>query len=410
MHQRLLERLPIFACAGFIGFLFLAHIWNFAVERDWPKLRIRSSQPLDGVARPEPAPWTLEAFLAGKTQRAVSVNLGRTSPVFPISVRAKNQLLYSLFGVSGAANVEIGRDGQLFATGYIEEYCRRGAEPDMAQINGWADEVAEISERARKLGKGFLYLVSPSKAAHAPQYMPSGRRCPALADARAQEKLEPYDEALAQRATPYLDAARLLRAARADYPIDLFPRGGIHWNLLGAALTLREATRIYAAQPQGSPIGEFDFSWREDDEAKGADRDLLDLLNLFWPDDHYPTAAIRRASAPIACARVPRLALVGDSFLRELIIVASQAPCPPTIDYWFYMRDDGGEIILSRFRTAPGEIGNGERLSADLSLLPQSIAEADAILLEENESSLALSKQVGNLLEATRDKRFEAPP
>ena len=114
MTRRIFERLPIFACAGFIGFLFLANLWNYAVERDWPKLRIRSAQPLNGVTSPEPAPWTLSAFLTGETQRAASMNLGRTSPVFPISVRAKNQTMYSLFGVSGAANIAIGRGGQLF--------------------------------------------------------------------------------------------------------------------------------------------------------------------------------------------------------------------------------------------------------------------------------------------------------
>ena len=43
MKSLTLARLPIFACAGFIGFLFLANLWNFAVERDWPKLRIRSA-------------------------------------------------------------------------------------------------------------------------------------------------------------------------------------------------------------------------------------------------------------------------------------------------------------------------------------------------------------------------------
>jgi len=82
MARRFLERLPIFACAGFVAFLFLANLWNFAVERDWPKLRIRSAQPLNGVAKIEPAPWTLKAFLAGETQHAVSMNLGRSRRCF----------------------------------------------------------------------------------------------------------------------------------------------------------------------------------------------------------------------------------------------------------------------------------------------------------------------------------------
>ncbi|HYA81390.1 MAG TPA: alginate O-acetyltransferase, partial [Methylocystis sp.] len=241
-------------------------------------------------------------------------------------------------------------------------------------LDAWPEKIAAISARASELGKGFVYLFSPSKAAHAPEYIPLNRRCPALGADSAQQKLAPYRDALAARGVPYLDAARLLREASAIYPIDLFPRGGIHWNLLGAGLALRETSRLLAAEPAGSPIGDYAFDWREEDEAKGVDRDLLDLLNLLWPDAHYPTAAIFRTGPPTSCARAPKLLLVGDSFLREIIVAASQAPCPPIIEHWFYAQGGEGGAAMLRYRTQPGEIGNGERLVADLALLPQSFA------------------------------------
>jgi len=402
MARRFLERLPIFACAGFVAFLFLANLWNFAVERDWPKLRIRSAQPLNGVAKIEPAPWTLKAFLAGETQHAVSMNLGRLSPVFPISVRAKNQLMYSLFRASGAANVVVGRQEQLFAAGYIDEFCARGEAPEQAKLNAWADGVSEIASAAKAKGKGFVYVISPSKAAHAPQYLPAGRTCPALTRGVTQEKLPPFRAALELRQTSYVDGSHLLDEAQPNYPFDLFPRGGIHWNLLGAALTMQEMTRVIARNSGASPVGEYDFDWREEDAAKGTDRDLLDLLNLFWPDDHYPTATVTRRGGEGACVKTPRLLMVGDSFLRELIVVAAQAPCPPEIDYWFYVRDDAGGITLTRYHTAPGEIDNGERMPTDLELLPESFAKADAVVLEENEANIGNNRQVGNLLDAVR--------
>lgn len=397
------ERLPIFACAGFIGFLFLANLWNFSVERDWPKLRIRSSQPLNGVPKIEPAPWTPEAFLSGETQKAVSSNIGRASPVFPIAVRLKNQFMYSLFHASGAANIVVGREEQLFATGYIDEYCGRGAAPDPAKLQDWADRIGEISLSAPAQDKRFVYLISPSKAAHAPQYLPAGRSCPALAAGAGNLKLAPFRAALQRRAVPFVDSSELFAREKSAYKIDLFPRGGIHWNLLGAALTLRQASDIL--EGQGGPLlGGYDFDWSEDDLAKGTDRDLLDLLNLFWPDDAYPTAALSRKAAGASCPRTPHLLLVGDSFLREVIVAAAVAPCPPEIDYWFYVRDDAGGISLTRFLTAPGEIGNGARLSADLRLLPESFAWADAVVLEENESNIGNNRQVGNLLDAIRAK------
>lgn len=404
MNARLSSRLPIFACAGLILFLFLANLWNFAVERDWPKLRIRSAHPLAGVSRPEPAPWSLEAFLSGETQRAVSGNLGRGSPMFPISVRAKNQFVYSLFKASGVSNIVVGKDEQLFEAPYVDEFCRRGAPPDPSVIGRWADAVAEIRSAVAAQAKSFVYLVSPSKPAYEPGWLPPGRSCAALQQGRDTEKLGPYAAALSARGVPHVEAQSLMRRARAEYPIEMFPRGGTHWNLLGAAIALREMAQAFAAQPAGWPLGAFDFDWREVDVASGTDRDLLDLLNLVWPPDHYPTAAVFRRGPAGACAKPPRLLMVGDSFLRELVVVAAQAQCPPIVDHWFYMRSENGEVALSRYLTQPGETGNGERLGADLSLLPESFALADAVLLQENAINLTKTRQVGELLAAVRGR------
>ena len=402
MNARLLARLPIFAAAGLIGFLFLANLWNFAVERDWPKLRVRSAEPLNGLSPRQPAPWTLAAFLSGETQHAVSKSIGVESPAFPISVRAKNQLLYSLFGISGAANVVVGRDLELFGAGHIDEFCARGAPQDETRMRVWVDEIAQIAVAARARGKSFVYLIAPSKVAYMRQKLPRERFCRALALSADTDKRAPFRAALTQQNVPLLDTAELFHRERGNYPIDLFPRGGIHWNLLGAALTLRETTQIFAAQSAGSPIGDFQFDWRERDVAQGDDRDLVDLLNLLWPDDRYPTATISRRGSGEDCAKTPRLLLVGDSFLRQLVLVASQAPCPPNIDYWSYMRNDAGGEILGRFHIKAGEIGEGERVVAVPAQLAESFAQADAVLLEENEYNIGQTTQVGALAQAAR--------
>src|SRR5208283_3457640 len=122
--------------------------------------------------------------------------------------------------------------------------------------------------------------------AHFPQYLPAGLNCPALAHiSAAQAKLAPFRAALEQRGAPYVDSAQLL----------------------GAALALRDATRVFDAAPGGSPFRRFDFDWREDDLAKGTDRDLLDLLNLYWPDDRYPTAIVEGRGRGGACPRTPHI-------------------------------------------------------------------------------------------------------
>ncbi|WP_166141941.1 alginate O-acetyltransferase [Methylosinus sp. RM1] len=397
MRRTLLHRSPIYAAAGAVLFFFLASLWNYAVERDYPKLRLRSANPLAGVAKPAPTEVSLGKILSGETQKSFSDNLAQSLPVFPFAVRARNQLLYSLFGASGASGLVIGRDAQLFERFYIDEFCRRDAPPSEPTLARWAQRVAENEAAVHARGKGFAYVISPSKASQYPQYFPAGMKCPAQARGTI-DKLAPYRAALEARGLRFVDSPALLEARKKDFDIDFFPRGGTHWNLLGAALATREATRLIGDE---AGLGFFDFDWRRDNVAVGADRDLLDLLNLLWPDPHYPVATILRApDAKAQCARAPRLLALGGSFVREIIVSLAQAPCPPQIDYWFSMRLANEDFDLVRYHTAPGETGNGERRPADLTELRASAEEADAILLEENEANIGTLSQVENLWRA----------
>ena len=76
------------------------------------------------------------------------------------------------------------------------------------------------------------------------------------------------------------------------------------------------------------------------------------------------------------------------------------APCPPEIDYWFYMRTEDNNIELGHYKRAPKDASNGERLSTQPSRLDDNLRHADLIVLEENESKIGLMKQVGQLSEA----------
>ncbi|BGE86744.1 MULTISPECIES: alginate O-acetyltransferase AlgX-related protein [Methylosinus] len=393
-----LARLPIFAAAGAILFYFLSVFWNAAVERDHPKWRLRSAKPLAGVAEPAPLDISTRSFLSGALQKSASTALGRSLWVFPFSVRAKNQLLFSLFGVSGAQNIVIGRDGQLFERFYIDEFCSRGEAPDRSVVDRWADRVAADRAALHAMGKGFAYMISPSKASYAPHAFPERTHCPALA-ARTTDKLAPFRSALAARALPHVDAPALLAARRAAYPLGFFPRGGTHWNLLAAALATREATRQMATREGAFPLGRYDFDWSLSQEAKGTDQDLLELLNLLWPDTHYPVAKLAAKTAT-PCVRAPRLTALGGSFLREIIVALAYAPCPPEVDYWFSLRSETDHMGLVRYHTQPGETGNGERRDADLSQLRASLETADAVLLEENEAQIGALSQVDNLWRA----------
>ena len=136
--------------------------------------------------------------------------------------------------------------------------------------------------------------------------------------------------------------------------------------------------------------------------AEGTDRDLLDLLNLLWPDATYPTTVITNEIYQQACSVSPRLLAMGGSFLHEILAAATLAQCPPQIDYWFYMRTEDFGVELGHYWRKPGEAGNGERQSADDRVLDANVRNADVVILEENESNIATMKQVDQLKAALR--------
>jgi len=392
-----LARLPILACAGLIFTLFLINLWNFAVECAWPKLRIRSASPLLGVSAQKPGQWSLEAFLAGESQKAFSSALGQKMPVFPISVRAKNQLLYSLFGVSGASGVIIGKNGQLFASDYIDEFCARGAAPDLEAIDDWARRIRDIQDRIEAKGKRFAYLITPSKAARYSNDLPDAP-CPAMKKG-TPEKLAPYRSALEAHGVTYVDGASLTTAAMPDYPITLFARTGTHWNYLASAIAARELTRALAKDGKASPLPRYDFDWREIPEALGTDRDLLELLNLLWPDFRTPTAAIAGRSIG-DCAQAPKIFAVGGSFLVEPLINLIDAPCSAAADYWHYVPRGSGEFTRKRFQSDKDDVRerlHKHPLDSD-SDYAAAFSWSNIVLLEENEAVIGHMKQVSDLL------------
>lgn len=392
-----LARLPIFACAGLILSLFAVNLWNDAVSRDWPKLRIRSAQPLWGVPGPKPVPWTLDAFLDGETQKAFSSAIGQTMPVFPFAVRAKNQFLYSVFGASGAPNIVVGKEGQLFEDFYVREFCGRGAAPDARKIDAWADSVRNIQSSVEASGKRFVYLVSPSKAARYSRYLPTHLSCASM-DRGTTEKLAPHLEALNARGVNFVDGASLVSAAAPQYPIDLFPRGGTHWNYLGSALATRELARALNKDGK-APLALYDFDWSARAEALGTDRDLLNLLNLIWPDANYPTAAVKGKGAG-DCRATPKLFAVGGSFLVEIVTNLTEGPCGAAVDYWHYVHNATqplGRFVVTKEGGVAQFREQAAKTSADFA---KAYENAQIVILEENESVIADMAQVPELLAA----------
>ena len=304
------------------------------------------------------------------------------SPVFPISVRAKNQLVFSLFGGSAAPGVVIGRNGQLYEQFYIDEFCARDGAFDSARLGAWSSTLREIQERAQARGKSFVYLISPSKAARYPGRSAKVRALRRARDGDAREacalsrgarrscscamwtarrslrRKSPNNRYRSFRAAARIGTASAARSPcvkrRARFPL-----------LLSACWTLRRRRRRKPSAPTATcwissiSCGRTRIIQRRRSAGqgrraiararRGCSRWAAAFCMKFWR---------RRPSRPVR-----RKSTIGST-------------CGPRTT----------AIELGHYRRAPGDASNGERLPATTEELDENLAGADFILLEENEA------------------------
>ena len=130
----------------------------------------------------------------------------------------------------------------------------------------------------------------------------------------------------------FVDTASDLAAAREEYGISMFPRGGIHWNSLATALGTQKVIAAVNAQRSDPLLATLSFTWRISYHPQGVDRDLLDIMNLRHPDTNYPVPELTyQSTPPPGGCHTTTITEVGGSFLRNLNSTLEKLACPPNI-------------------------------------------------------------------------------
>lgn len=346
---QMLERLPLLLLALMIISPGILGLLSLGLGRSW--LTLLEGAPLWGL--PEPKPATRHSFLTGDWQRNSEEWVNRTLPLRPLFVRWNNQLFYSLFQKSYAQNegLIIGKGQQLYGLDYLHRHCSvpswtnpqptadgkqarlvddlSSGKHDMAQ---WIRTLQQIATFYQKRDKTFLYVIAPSKPAIVPEGIPDTILC-APPDRRNLEYKQQI-QALARSGLPYVDSFQILEQAKERYDTPLFPRGGIHWNMLGATIVTQQIyEKIDQLSDQSLPP--LEFSYQVTHQPTGTDQDLLMLLNLAIPDKNYPVPQV--TVKPVLAQKL-KLTMLGDSFMEQPLQVFNQLNVFCQLDEYRYLK------------------------------------------------------------------------
>ena len=228
--------------AAFCLFLLalpLISLWNVVVSSGHPALAVKIGPKLAGVTYDAPVDWSWTSIRDGSFQKAIAARVTDAMPVRPLLIRINNEIRFELFGALTAPSVVRGINGQLIERSYLDEYCSRVEGEGERIAQDMIPKLLDIQNYYRNRGGVFVYVVSPSKAAHFPEYFLDHFACPSSTTARAQLVAQ-YVERLKQEGIHVVDTASLIHSLKGAYDIDLFPQGGVHWNDLGAARAAAE--------------------------------------------------------------------------------------------------------------------------------------------------------------------------
>jgi hypothetical protein len=371
-----------------LALLPLVTAWNLTVA---PDREIKIGAKLAGVTAEAPVIPSWASLRDGSFQKAVASRVTDAFVFRPVLIRINNAIRFELFGALTAPQVVSGNKGQLIGQNYLAEYCSRAEDQGISLAAGIIPKLRAIQDYYRGRGGVFVYLVSPSKAAHLPEHFLGSYSCPSTPAARAQ-LVPQYVNALRDAGIDVLDGAGLIHALKGHYDVDLFPQGGEHWNDLGGALVVSALVKQINAWAGREIAPPFTFTHTLSRPAGGADRELADLLNVFFPPLGYLTPKVNYIKAA-ACGQgeAPTLnaAMVGSSFSHLPASILIEQNCLSALNVYYYAK-------LGRFGGVPYRELQRNLSDADLATL----RDAKLMIIEENESFVSRNRYVDDVLRA----------
>jgi alginate O-acetyltransferase complex protein AlgJ len=374
------------ALIAFLLLLPLLSFWNIAAG---PKHEIKVGPKLGGVTREDPIVLSWSSIWDGNFQKAVSTRVAEAFVFRPLLIRVNNEVRAELFGDLTAPYVVRGARGHLIGRLYLDEYCARTEGMGAKFAADIIPKLTTIQNYYRQSGGAFVYLVSPSKAAHLPEYFLDRFNCPSSQAARVQ-LVPQYVSALKAAGINVVDSASLIHSKKGEYEVTLFSEGSEHWDDIGGALAVSAVVEEINRQAGRELVPPFRFTYTLTSAQNKADRELVDLLNVFFPPLGYLTPKLsfdQPASCAVHEAHEIDIAVVGSSFgfLPSQMMVEHN--CLSQLAFYYY-------ALLGVFGGQPFHELRKNISDEDF----QRVRDARVVVVEENESFVARSSYIDRLL------------
>ncbi|MFO1463165.1 MAG: hypothetical protein U1F66_05265 [bacterium] len=146
-------------------------------------------------------------------------------------IRARNQIIFSIFRESPNDQVLVGEKNHLFFRQYLKEYLLEPAltEKEFLKIS---ESIKSLQDESQKRGVKFLFFIGPEKGTVYPEYLPFPYSVASRIASPYYHRISPY---LKTAGINYLDTIALLGSEKTSGQRLYFQRD-THWNYYGGFL------------------------------------------------------------------------------------------------------------------------------------------------------------------------------
>lgn len=280
----------------------------------------------------------MSSWMSGEFQTSFEDWLGDHIGFRGTFVRIYNQLEFSLFSISHAKDVVVGRESYLFEQRYIDAHLGIDKTNDK-YLDDKLRKTKFVKDTLESIGVKLLVVVAPSKGDFYPEYIPESK----LKQARNTTNYQYMTEHFRENSIAYIDFNRWFLERKSSSEFPLITKCGIHWSDYGAALA---ADMLISHLEQALQIDMPELiikGIRETTTPTDVDYDLGHLLNIFssipqgvlgYPEIEYHTGSTKTK---------PKIIVIGDSFYWNLRDMGLFDNVTENNDFWYYFSTSYGK-------------------------------------------------------------------
>lgn len=220
--------------------------------------------------------WSAKSYFDGQYQDSFANFVSAKLPLRSYAIKAHNQILFSAFKYTTAAQVIVGKENYLYETPYLNAVNGNSYIGD-AEIIKRSLKLQKIQNALAKRNKKLLVLFAPGKASYFPEKIPND-----FYKKRVKNNHSELIKAYQKHQISYIDFLSYFNKLKANSKFPLYGKYGIHWSQYGMSIAMDSALKKIAQEFNRKFASKENIKTEQLNNYRFTDNDVELALNLYF--------------------------------------------------------------------------------------------------------------------------------